>query len=63
MVDAEGASVDLRSPRRDKFLQQTLQTIGLKRFSEDPGLHCRGTDGEGFSLGVIVISFRGVPET
>jgi hypothetical protein len=39
MVDAEGASVDLRSLRHDKFPQPRLQTIVLNRFSEvDPGL-------------------------
>jgi hypothetical protein len=48
MVDAEGASVDLRGPRHDKLLQQRLQTIVLNRFSEvDPRLHCRGTGSEG----------------
>jgi hypothetical protein len=48
IVDAEGASVDLRGPHHDKFLQQRFQTIVLNRLSEvDPRLHCGGTGGEG----------------
>jgi hypothetical protein len=64
MVDAERASVDLRSPRRDEFRQQRLQTIGLKRFPKSiQGCIAAGLAVKGFSLGVIVISFRGFPKT
>jgi hypothetical protein len=51
VVDAEGASVDLRRPRRDKFRQQRLQTIGLKRFPRSiQGSIAAGLTVKGFSL-------------
>jgi hypothetical protein len=59
MVDAEGASVDLRSPHRNKFLQQRLQTNGLNRFPRSiQDSIAAGVAVKGFNLGVIVVSFR-----
>src|SRR5262249_23819774 len=63
VVDAKGASVDLRRPRHDKLAQQRLEAIGLNCFSSSiQGRMAAGLTVKGFSRGVIVISFSGFPE-
>jgi hypothetical protein len=42
VMDAKGASVDLRCPRHNELSQQGFKPIGLDRLTKlDPGLHCR----------------------